>query len=279
MSQERTLLTRVQQRIQRDVRNWTVRGQHLLQPDRAHKYFYVSHHKCATQYVQAILRAACDYGRIPHDKFDWREPISDWDLRLNKFLMIQDYSSDMLDWHSVQGRGFHVIRDPRDILVSLYFSHKKSHIVRDPRAQEILDNREVLNQVSEEEGLAHIMAQSQYWQRVMREIAGWDYERDDFYETRFEHITTAPFEEFKRIFAFIGLDIPDDVLHEIIDANSFNQMKKRFKGEQSQPEANHYRKGKVGDWQNHFTAAIKTRFKTQYADLLIRLGYAEDDTW
>jgi sulfotransferase 6B1 len=40
-----------------------------------------------------------------------------------------------------------------------------------------------------------------------------------------------------------------------------------------------FRKGKLGDWQNHFTEAHKHAFKEVAGDLLIRLGYEEDASW
>jgi hypothetical protein len=40
-----------------------------------------------------------------------------------------------------------------------------------------------------------------------------------------------------------------------------------------------FRRGKAGDWQNHFTEAHKHAFKEVAGDLLIRLGYEEDASW
>jgi len=40
-----------------------------------------------------------------------------------------------------------------------------------------------------------------------------------------------------------------------------------------------FRKGKPGNWQEHFTPANKAYFKETAGDLLIRLGYETDDDW
>jgi uncharacterized protein YhaN len=40
-----------------------------------------------------------------------------------------------------------------------------------------------------------------------------------------------------------------------------------------------FRKGQPGNWREHFTEANKTSFKRQAGDLLIRLGYEEDQNW
>jgi len=40
-----------------------------------------------------------------------------------------------------------------------------------------------------------------------------------------------------------------------------------------------FRKGQPGNWREHFTAANKATFKSSAGDLLVRLGYEEDDGW
>jgi hypothetical protein len=40
-----------------------------------------------------------------------------------------------------------------------------------------------------------------------------------------------------------------------------------------------FRKGKPGNWQEHFTPANKALFKERTGDLLLRLGYETDDDW
>jgi hypothetical protein len=40
-----------------------------------------------------------------------------------------------------------------------------------------------------------------------------------------------------------------------------------------------FRKGQPGNWREHFTPANKDLFKEQTGDLLLRLGYEQDDTW
>jgi hypothetical protein len=40
-----------------------------------------------------------------------------------------------------------------------------------------------------------------------------------------------------------------------------------------------FRKGRTGDWQNHFTEAHKNAFKAVAGDALIELGYEGDVGW
>jgi hypothetical protein len=40
-----------------------------------------------------------------------------------------------------------------------------------------------------------------------------------------------------------------------------------------------FRKGKPGNWQEHFTQANKALLKEHAGDLLVQLGYEQDDQW
>ena len=40
-----------------------------------------------------------------------------------------------------------------------------------------------------------------------------------------------------------------------------------------------FRKGQPGNWREHFTPANKALFKEQAGDLLIHLGYEQDNSW
>lgn len=275
----RNLAQAIQNRIKTQYLHLAQFANYVLSGDYVNKYLYVSHHKCATQWTLSILRDICTLKKIPAVKCDWRETISPSTLQFNKFIMIQDHSSHIVDIDALQGRGFHVIRDPRDILVSMYFSHKNTHVVSDPRANEILRNREMLSGIDKQEGLRYLMEHSDYFGRVMREIASWNYERKNFYEVKFETLTMHPLTEFDKIFNFLGLPVKQSALEKIIERNSFGAMKKRWNEKHPGKRGSHYRKGKSGDWHNHLKGATREMFKARYGDLLIQLDYEQDKDW
>ncbi|MDH3267127.1 MAG: hypothetical protein OEM25_09190, partial [Gammaproteobacteria bacterium] len=69
-----------------------------------------------------------------------------------------------------QHRAFHVIRDPRDIVVSAYFSHMRSHSTEE--WPELVQYRNKLNSVSKDEGLA---LEIENRAREFRHLSTWDY--------------------------------------------------------------------------------------------------------
>jgi hypothetical protein len=88
-------------------------------------------------------------------------------------------------------RGFHVIRDPRDILVSSYFSHRNSHPVSFAGVEwpELVPHRERLLKLDEEEG---ILAELEFSGWMIDTMAAWDYDRPDMLEVRMEDLTADP---------------------------------------------------------------------------------------
>jgi len=140
-------------------------------------------------------------------------------------------------------------------------------------------------------------------------MSEWDYENPRVYETRFEILTTHPYEEFSKAFRFVGLPIvetpgasvlsvfgllskkalqrigihieiaslPRQWLHVILRRNSFQRRAKRRKGHEDQHH--HYRKGISGDWHNYLGGEVKARFEERWGQLLIDLGYETDMEW
>lgn len=205
-------------------------------------------------------------------------------------------------------QGFHVVRDPRDVLVSAYFSHKNSHPTED--WPELKDHRRALQSLEKEEGLLKEIEFSRPFLETMR---GWDYEQEHILEVKMEELTSAPDTYFPLILRHLGLWRDEDesvnlfrrgchygnrvlyklhhalpvpipkrltvvdmispsTLEKILSAHRFERMTGgRSKGE-ADPDS-HYRKGEPGDWKNHFTDRVHRVFRERYGGLVVKLGY------
>jgi len=202
-------------------------------------------------------------------------------------------------------RGVHLVRDPRDVVVSGYWSHKKTHPPHN--WAEMLELREKLNAMPMAEGL---FLEMDFLGKYFQAMYEWDYGNPAVLELRYEEVTRG--ENLDHVFRFLGfrgstapldrarhvvwrtlnklnnrglvpfrnstLDLPLDAQRAIAEANTFERLAgQRRKGQED--TGSHYRKGVPGDWRNHFEDRHKAYFRSTYGGLLQRLGYEARDDW
>jgi hypothetical protein len=99
----------------------------------------------------------------------------------------------------------------------------------------------------------------------------------NYSEVRYENLLRRPEEEAKRLLEFLGADASEQTVKECVNAASFEKL--AGGRERGQEAASFFRKGIAGDWKNVFTEHNKQDFKAGAGDLLIELGYEEDNNW
>jgi hypothetical protein len=171
-------------------------------------------------------------------------------------------------------RGFHVVRDPRDVVVSAYFSHLHSH----PIHGKLGEHRETLKSISESEGL---MLELEGRVHQFRAMSDWNYDDPRILELRTEEVTVDAATYLPKIFEFLGLGpkqgLSPKLIAEVVENRDFSKLAGRPLGEED--ETHHYRKGVAGDWKNHFGPEHIEYFKAHYNDLLLMLGYETTEDW
>jgi hypothetical protein len=249
---------------------------------------YFGHHKAASDWIHNIAKEACQEMELNY-VYIHNPRQFDFDLRSfvdrEKVDFLTYANADLPD---IEGcldriRGFHVVRDPRDVTVSAYFSHLHSHSADDfPR---LVGHRQKLRQTTKEEGL---LLELEFERPNFEKMNRWDYSLPNVLELKMEQLIREPVEHFRRIFGFLGVidedggRLPDkitvDALADIVDRYDFAKQSGGRRPGQEDPK-NHYRKGVPGDWKNYFMAEHKTYFKQNFNDLLVKLGYEQADNW
>lgn len=233
-------------------------------------YAYYGDHRSGSTWIFNLLSAVCNVSGMRIIAF----PQLEGHDRKARYLIV-DTNAEMVHVPAISAeRAFHVIRDPRDIVVSAYFSHKYSH----PEGDWLIQQREFLRRAPLDEG---IRASIDFRAAQFRRLDMWDYSQPGVYEGKFEHLIEYSLGEFTRIFKFLGI-LPDPLteaaLVEILADHSFERLSGgRRRG--LEDDHHHYRRGTPGDWQRYFSPANKEYFKRSYAPLLIKLGYEIDDAW
>lgn len=277
-------------------------------------YAYFGHHKCASTYSVAMSYEACNaLGLKPLErKIAFESSLEEiFPLKKSTFLISQSSTYEKVKELNGHFKGFHIIRDPRDICVSGYFSHIKTHFVEG--WPQLAEYRKELKTLSKEDGLLREFEYSDFW---LQQIELWNYDDPHIIEVKMEDLTENPYKEWKRIFDFLGLidaknyksssmvyDLNTKINRGIkywnypeslrLNKSGFRMSSlefltqekysfKKLSGGRKQGQENtdsHYRKGKRGDWRNHFSERHKSVFKHKYGELLIKLGYEKDLNW
>jgi len=279
------------------------------------KYLYAGHHKCASSYVKSILNSIASILNMEiGEAMDSKELISQ-EKRLDKvdffYLLNANRNVAKTVIENLDNvKGFHVIRDPRDLIVSAYFSHLYSHPTSGWNV--LLPHRAKLESLSKKDG---IIAELEFCSEWMEDLYSWDYlENGNILDVKFEQIVEAPYLQWLKILKHL------DILNEDLQVNDsikdismelFRRIQSKIlvnstlnknegispytalgivydhrfealtKGRKTGSEdiKHHYRKGIPGDWRNHFDNEIIDCFKEKYNNLLLKLDYESESNW
>lgn len=276
---------------------------------------YFGHHKCASTWIRRIIDDLAWGAGLEHrylhrpEQFggNLRQFMDRHDVDVVSYVNADlDYVSPLSDFH-----GFHVVRDPRDLLVSAYFSHLHSHGTEE--WPELEGHRRNLQSVPKGEGL---LLELEFTGPVLDQLHKWDYDQPSVLELRQEDLTASPYDGFLQIVGFLGLlddgdldararmgatvrvswnglthrkpfawlptlktwRIPGQHVLGAVYEQRFSKLAGGRK-QGTEDTRSHYRKGVHGDWRNHFDDELLRRFKDRFNDLVLLLGYERDPDW
>lgn len=236
-----------------------------------------THHKTGTVWMRNLFR---DLASKSHLAFKSIRFAPEQEMKTpEKFdILFQDHSQfdfAELDRKSLSYLGLHIIRDPRDIVVSSCFYHQKSdekwlHIPRDQFGGKTY--QEKINSYSSlEDKLLFEMDFSS--NKNINQIRNWNYQNSRFIEVKYEQlIEDYRLVLFHEIFDF--LNWPPEYLPHALKVAWDNSL---FSGKVKNDK--HIRSGKKSQWPKYMNKKIRERFCEIFGDVLITLGYEQDNSW
>jgi hypothetical protein len=194
------------------------------------------------------------------------------DLAYSKVLATKPDATHILDKHPgytqfveginyfvPQARFIHVIRDGRDVAVSLFeASRKLGWFGRQP-----------------------LYEYANLWKNHVLDARKAAAFSGRYKEVRYEDLSSSPITGLKSIFEFCGVEAGDKLVSEIVESHKFENLKKSRStpAEGVKVPEGHFREGKVGNWGRHFSAANRYLFDKAAGNLLRELGYAKERWW
>ena len=247
----------------------------LTVPVTAHSEFENIYHcavrKTASQWIKELFSDSLVYkhtGLLTYDPrfYGWKHPRVVPPQRIGLSLFFPRARYDKMP-KPPRFRTFFVMRDPRDMVVSNYFSTRNSH---GPMG-DVLEVRKVLLEKPRKEGMLWLIGDMKRKNRFDA-IRSWvdAPESEEVRLVRYEDLTgDNQRDEVDLLLRHCGITLTPDELTTLLDRYSFSRMNDR----KGTAKVSHYRKGQAGDWQNHFDDDIYEAFADATGDLVDRLGY------
>jgi hypothetical protein len=245
---------------------------------------HCSYHKCLTVFFGRVMGAV--FNRCQPWRAGYRHYNSDLDGFLGGYTRdrLSSINNRALDLEQLgQFRISRFIRDPRDLIVSGYFYHRRGAeswtTIKGPTEEDYyfangvvpeamrgrdLSFAEHLQSLSEEDGL---LAEMEFRGRHLESMAQWPEEHPDILTIRYEEVLGNEVEVFRALTEFYGVSFLERRLAMVLaDRHSLKRKK-------ADP---HVRNPASGQWRRHFTDRVRTEFDQRYAGLVDRLGYPPD---
>lgn len=241
--------------------------------------YHASIQKTGSHWVKSVfsdprIREYTHLATYPGHRYEWDE----FHKRFPKYHFVPGLFISYGSYEEIEKperyKTFYVVRDPRDVVVSWYFSIRDTHRL----AGKVAQYRKRLRSLGQEEGIAFCIRTLAYKFAFMRT---WAYNADDpnVMLVKFEDLVAEPVRYWGKIFDHCGIDIPSTVLRDVLSDYDKEGMRRReqnrsFLRKRSTSNRSHYRKDER-DWENLFTRRHKEMFSAINGNLLQVLGYED----
>jgi len=199
---------------------------------------------------------------------------------LKKPFILLNYDSNFREYEDVLDREdvrvLHVVRDPRDVLISAMHYHKKSS---ESWLHEPIPGYDDVTYQRRLRALPTTFDQYLFEMEhstagTLRDLLNWRYGRANCFEARYEDLRQdAQLEYWRRILSFLGFDERE----QQISSRCFWQNS--LFGGLSRVGNKHVRSGDVAQWKREFTRDLGSAFLKRFPGALRSLGYEMNNSW
>ncbi len=257
-----------------------LKGEEVSKSD--HKsIIHMSLNRSATQFVKSVLKRVCEQNGMVHVK--WNEmafsseyPYLDHLDSVDRYSEIfhpkgylysafGGYPKNIPDFE--QFKVLLMIRDPRDILVSRYYSKAISHGVppqKSDKREEFLNERQLAKDTSIDR---YVLERSDKLKESYDAyLNGLLKDHNNVYITKFEKMVSDFKNCFEDLMVYIEID-PNDDLRDSIFKEAISKRDKK-----EDPTA-HNRKGKPGDYQEKLSDKTIQKLNQKFSKILSKFSY------
>jgi hypothetical protein len=192
------------------------------------------------------------------------------------------------DLHAVypDAKIVYIVRDGRDVIISERFRNfvEESRFLSAEDKRIIEDLRK--DQVPFTDGHHSIFTET----FIRRTAGNWVHDLQEtedesrrlfgeaFFGLRYEDLLEHPFEEMRKVWAFLGVEA-DRSLEKTILTEMSSNPDEEWQSRRNEDIASFLPKGQAGNWTRLFSEQDKTVFKDVAGEMLIRWNYEKNLTW
>ncbi len=254
----------------------------------------MGYHKCMSVYFNRVfekisVNSSFEYQLLRKKEKDQLIPLAS-NPDADRIIMVNNVG-DELKMLPAYFRGTHIIRDPRDLLVSGYRYHlwcSEPWILVPIRAEmkdylqlaELsipdpgdISYQDLIKSLDKPTGL---LLELNRMKNLLSHMADWDYHHPNILELRYEKVFGNEENAFRQIFSHYRFNEEETSTGlSWVKHFSFDSQKKVGKA----GDGGHLAKGIEGQWRDEFFPGLRKKFKDRYQQLLIKTGYEKDDSW
>jgi hypothetical protein len=239
---------------------------------------HCSYHKCLTVFFSRVMHGVFPLGGYGH--FESREANFRREHRKYRLTSLNNYALDFENLGE-NDRVTRFIRDPRDLVVSGYFYHKRGAeawcTIRDPKPENLRAvNGCVPNALKHGESIAECLQRLDLEDGLMAEI--------DFRANHFASMLEWP-ENDHRVSVYRYEEILGNeriVMSQLADHLRLGPIRKwlagrlaeKYSARKQSQKTEHIRNPESAQWKKHFTPRVEDYLNASHPGLLVRSGYS-----
>jgi Sulfotransferase domain len=221
----------------------------------------LTHHKCASAWTAMYLNEFCSLNSVSMSTTPYSNQVLDSSDGINLFLNASyEFISSRI------AGGIHIIRNPLDIVVSAYHSHKSTHPLEG--WPELAAQRRILCSSDEHDGLyltLTFLERDDFYNRAvgpLHALRHWKFDDDRFCHLTMEDLVRNPESELGSVLqsGFAESNLPNASRYK------FEAMAGRQIGEID--SGSHYRSGQADQWREWLPDGIIKYIRSHYTPLL-----------
>jgi len=243
-----------------------------------HNVIVATHHKTGTVWMDGVFKAIAR--EVGAEYIDFKSQYGRLDGTSKRPFILLNYDSDFGEYGHLLDRAdvrvLHVIRDPRDVLISAMHYHKKSG---ESWLHEPIPGYDNATYQRRLKTLArkfdqYIFEMEHSTASTLRDMLSWRYGRANCFEARYEDLRQdVSLTYWRRISTFLGFDQKE----QEISCQSF--YRNSLFGGLSRLGNKHVRSGDINQWEREFTQDLGYAFLQKFPDVLETLSYENTSSW